>query len=617
MTDPSLHQHRLTINMDGPARRELLSGREYVIAPVIAVRHGVLNGEMVPAEEIGHFIQSWNGIPTPIGHPSVRGISISANSPEIIERCPGRFWNASFDGERLHGEIWLDVQRAEQIGGDAWDALRRIEAGEPTDVSVAYWRDLEEVPGSFAGESYYGIARNLRPDHVAILLRERGACSWEDGCGVPRTNSEQPVTNQSTGVMVALFAPDEAAQRLTLSSEALPEGSLVKEPSDLHVTLCYLGDIEAGMQGPGQAAMMQIVANLTRGWPVIRAKVTGTGRFNSDQDGEGRSALYASIESELMLYLRSELAWALIDQGYNVSRARDFLPHMTLAYVPLSARAVDVLPEAQEIIFDRVAVAWGGQVTLFPLQGEALPEATIAGNHKSPEKGMLQRMAEWLGKMLSPENTREEVKVNEREELISGLIANGRCPLRREELEKLELDGLKRLQAACEAAHAAVVQNAEAGDAADIAEEETAPVETVETVDPITPVSGAENAEVEADPEEQPAASEEALEEPEAISPELQELAALAQAVGGVQALREQISVLQDAQQQARAELVAELLANERCAFGRSDLEAMSLGLLRKFQHSLRPVDYSGRNAPKTNRVDKPDGALIEAPMPG
>jgi hypothetical protein len=186
------HLSILRANTDAMIRRESLDGVDYLVAPVIAVREGVLNGELLLAEEIGAYVEAWNGIPLPIGHPMDRGVPVSANSPELIEsESVGRFYRASFDGNALRGEIWVDVNKCREVGGRALMALERLERGEPLEVSTAYFNDTEPGEGNFNGVSYNGIQRNLRPDHLALLPDEIGACSWTDGCGAPRINSQE------------------------------------------------------------------------------------------------------------------------------------------------------------------------------------------------------------------------------------------------------------------------------------------------------------------------------------------------------------------------------------------------------------------------------------------
>jgi len=167
-----------------------LHDRSWAVFPVVALVAGVVNGQLAPAEEIGKYPDSWNGIPVPINHPTdQRGGYISANEPAVEDKAViGRFYHARWDGSRLSGEVWLDLQKITQLGGEAMAILKALEAGEPMEVSTAYYADLEPVSGHVAGVAYSGIQRNLRPDHLALLPHATGACSWEDGCGIPRAN---------------------------------------------------------------------------------------------------------------------------------------------------------------------------------------------------------------------------------------------------------------------------------------------------------------------------------------------------------------------------------------------------------------------------------------------
>ena len=174
-------------------RRETVDGTNYLVAPVVAIKPGVMNGEYVPAEEIAVHYGSWDGRPFVLGHPvNEEGESVSANDPATLARLGlGNLFHTQFtDDGRLLGELWIDVARAKGLGGDGLEVLRRLEKGDPLEVSTAYFRDREETPGEVDGIEYEAVARNLHPDHLAALLDVQGACSWEDGCGAPRVNEE-------------------------------------------------------------------------------------------------------------------------------------------------------------------------------------------------------------------------------------------------------------------------------------------------------------------------------------------------------------------------------------------------------------------------------------------
>ena len=172
-------------------RKEVHDRIAYLIAPVIAVRAGVLNGQLLPAEEISKSVAAWDWIPLPIGHPRENGQFISVNRQDILDKCIGVFRNPHFDGFSLRGELWLDIAKATNLGGDALATLERIEKGEQLEVSTAYNVTQEDTStGVFYGQTYEGVQRGLQPDHLALLPYELGACSWADGCGAPRVNED-------------------------------------------------------------------------------------------------------------------------------------------------------------------------------------------------------------------------------------------------------------------------------------------------------------------------------------------------------------------------------------------------------------------------------------------
>jgi len=178
-------------------REETLDGRTYLVAPVVAAVNGVLNNEYLSAEEIlAVAVEQWNDIPLPIAHPGTAEQPASARSVDVIEeRVCGRFYNARYetDGDKtkLKGELWIDIEKALTIGANGEAVVNRLRGGQPLEVSTAYFRDVEEAPGVYEGTSYGTVAHNLRPDHLALLPAEIGACSWQDGCGAPRINSEE------------------------------------------------------------------------------------------------------------------------------------------------------------------------------------------------------------------------------------------------------------------------------------------------------------------------------------------------------------------------------------------------------------------------------------------
>ncbi|MCB9172784.1 MAG: DUF2213 domain-containing protein [Ardenticatenales bacterium] len=181
--------HRTGIEAN--ARYESLQGRRYLVAPMVAVVAGVLNGQLLHPDQLSNFVQAWNGRPLVVYHPQDEsGGYVSANSPQILESYGvGFFFNASFSEGRMRGEAWLDVARIEALGGEALQALQRVQRGEVIEVSTAYFCHVQDTRGEYNGKPYTGAQIDLKPDHVAILPNEIGACSVQDGCGLGRFNS--------------------------------------------------------------------------------------------------------------------------------------------------------------------------------------------------------------------------------------------------------------------------------------------------------------------------------------------------------------------------------------------------------------------------------------------
>lgn len=175
---------------DYEIRTEMHLGKEHLVVPVVMMVEGVHSGSRGPlfhsAQELGSVVAAWNGIPITIQHPQESGIFVSANSPGQIDNSVGRVYNAHMDGDKLKAEAWLDVQKLAAVSPIAMDY---IEEKRPLDVSVGVFTTEEETEGEWNGEHYTAIARNHRPDHLALLPGVEGACNWTDGCGI-RVNSK-------------------------------------------------------------------------------------------------------------------------------------------------------------------------------------------------------------------------------------------------------------------------------------------------------------------------------------------------------------------------------------------------------------------------------------------
>src|SRR5690606_20160868 len=100
---------------------------------------------------------------------------------------------------KLVAEGWLEVAKLKRVAKQVFNALMR---GEPVELSTGLFTDNHPAPrgATYNGRQYTHVARNYRPDHLAILTDGRtGACSLKDGCGaLVNENSEHSCSCHGT-----------------------------------------------------------------------------------------------------------------------------------------------------------------------------------------------------------------------------------------------------------------------------------------------------------------------------------------------------------------------------------------------------------------------------------
>lgn len=468
-------------------RRDQIDGREYLVVPAVAIRAGVLNGYYVPADEIAAYVDAWNGRPVTLRHPADSEGYISANSPTVLARAGlGSLFNSRMDGDRLHCELWVDVAKATALGGDALAVLQRFEAGEPTEVSTGYFCDIEETAGVLDGKPYAGIQRNIRPDHIAALPGEVGACSWRDGCGAPRVNLAVNQDN-SDGVMLAFYLRQEDAQALALTDA--PDGAEALPANELHITLAYLGKVDEVWVTLEE--LLNLAMDFARYSVIVPATVHGHGRFYQSPDSTDPEAVFAIVQSDALYEFRERLCEWL--DWIPVERRAGYLPHITLAYAPAGVDVPLSLSE-REIVLDALAVSWGASTIVFPLQGQireefnamtdqekakakVTPKPKVNEGADAEQAHQEEQVAEVqaestaveqpasveipaevvelaaavqeLGGVNAIREAIQSIQVNARRmrgELVDRLIANRQCKFTKERLDAMSLEDLETLE---------------------------------------------------------------------------------------------------------------------------------------------------------------------------
>lgn len=179
---------RVVANFAGQVRRATLNGRDHLVAPLTMIVPGVLPGSQgplyYPPEEISRDPAIWNHVPLTVGHPYQNGQPTSARRADVLNRQSiGVVLDARIENGKLRANGYFDIEATRRIEPRILEDLQR---GRPIELSTGLFTDNHPAPmgASFNGRGYSHIARNYRPDHLAILVDQKGACSIQDGCGV-------------------------------------------------------------------------------------------------------------------------------------------------------------------------------------------------------------------------------------------------------------------------------------------------------------------------------------------------------------------------------------------------------------------------------------------------
>lgn len=205
---------------NGNVRRETREGTEHLVVPVRAVKAMNLDGGYLPADEIKDTARAWNDTPVTLQHPrnASGDLTSASDNVDVQEQTRlGRLYNTEYDpgAQALDGEIWLNLDRIEQIGGEAQDVADMLENGDPVNVSTAYFGEMLDS-GEYDGEFRENVVGNITPDHLAVLPNKEGKCGIEDGCAA---GAPAPVANADTAIF-AVAGGDGPADDPGSSGEA-------------------------------------------------------------------------------------------------------------------------------------------------------------------------------------------------------------------------------------------------------------------------------------------------------------------------------------------------------------------------------------------------------------
>lgn len=210
----------LQVNLSGKARTETLNGREYLVVSARLIVPGVLHGSKgalyYPPEEVVRNHEDWNGMPLTMRHPILNGNPVSARSPSVLaSQGLGFVFNSSILLDNvLSGEAWFDVENTTRLDKSLpfdQQVLPRLRSGKSVELSTGLFTQDSKAPdgATHNGTPYTYIARNYRPDHLAVLPDEKGACSVVDGCGInvnaSTDSNASSEDKEAAGIMIRAF----------------------------------------------------------------------------------------------------------------------------------------------------------------------------------------------------------------------------------------------------------------------------------------------------------------------------------------------------------------------------------------------------------------------------
>lgn len=178
-----------------------------------------------------------------------------------------------------------------------------------------------------------------------------------------RSGEWQTMERCDPGVLVALYPPQDLAQRL-----ALPGG----EPAgELHITLAYLGRASKLTRPVGcVTGAMAAVAKRYVLAP-LEGAIGGVGRFAASGTSDNKDPFYASVDVPGLVELRQAIVSTLAHYGFAISTEHGFTPHITLAYLDSNTPSPLDRLEAVPVRFDEFYLVIGAMRIAFPLVGAA------------------------------------------------------------------------------------------------------------------------------------------------------------------------------------------------------------------------------------------------------
>jgi 2'-5' RNA ligase len=207
-------------------------------------------------------------------------------------------------------------------------------------------------------------------DHVdgALAVLDKNGIPVQDLQPLPFAEAE--IEEPPAGTVIVLQPPLDVARQLSVS------GGL--EPEELHVTLCYLGEVGDDVR----EQLEWIVRGLASQLPPVEARLNGITKFV--EVDEGKDVVVVNVDAPTLPKFRETIVDTLDRLGFPDEGNHGFTPHVTVKYITDDAEMPIVnLPE-EPVTFDTLHLWRGDERTEFALAGEAVKEGKFVTIDETP-----------------------------------------------------------------------------------------------------------------------------------------------------------------------------------------------------------------------------------------
>lgn len=357
-------------------RRETLEGIDYLVVPMSLLVEGVFTANEGPLyyhpDDAKESVPAWNHKPIVVYHPKdADGNFVSAASPSILEAHKvGIVLNSQYT-DKLISEAWIDEKKADKVDKRIVAAILN---NEPMELSTGMISDIIMGDGEYNGTKFVGRAVNYKPDHVALLPDQKGACSLKHGAGLlvmqAADDELTKIVKIRLDAMVAnQLSHDSLREELRKNLRVLlvlnDEIETYPWIFDVYQTF-FIAEIRDKMYKIAYTINGDTVSIDTSVKPVEVVRVTEyktvDGKFVGNEDPD--------LETGEDLMKKEELITALIANGGYEDSDKELLNGMTEAKL---AKLVDALPkkEAKLVANEKPVVQ---QMTWEQFLGTAPPE---------------------------------------------------------------------------------------------------------------------------------------------------------------------------------------------------------------------------------------------------